>query len=71
MRQYKKVETTELDKVFATNVEKKFSERQISSMQRSAGDISQGKDNEVHEFDLCEECYDAWISDFSIPVEKK
>ena len=32
MRQYKKVETTELDKVFATNVEKKFSERQISSM---------------------------------------
>lgn len=29
-----------------------------------------GKDGEVHTFDLCEECYDKWISGFCIPVEK-
>ena len=32
MRQYKKVETTELDKVFCNKCGKEFSERQISSM---------------------------------------
>ena len=30
-----------------------------------------GKDNEVHRFDLCEECYDRMISQFVIPVEKE
>ena len=31
------------------------------------------KDNEVHVFDICEECYDAWIKQFKLPVkiEKK
>lgn len=29
------------------------------------------KDGEIHEFDLCEACYDKWISGFQIPVEKK
>lgn len=29
------------------------------------------KDNEVHKFDLCEACYDEWISHFAIPVEKE
>lgn len=28
------------------------------------------KDGENHEFDLCESCYDKWISAFLIPVEK-
>lgn len=28
------------------------------------------KDGERHRFDLCEQCYDQWISDFCIPVEK-
>ena len=27
------------------------------------------KDNEVHRFDLCEECYDRLIHSFKIPVE--
>lgn len=27
------------------------------------------KDGEIHHFDLCEECYDEWISSFRIPVE--
>lgn len=26
------------------------------------------KDEEIHKFDLCEECYDSWIKEFSIPV---
>ncbi|NCB94419.1 MAG: hypothetical protein EOM40_17950 [Clostridia bacterium] len=28
-----------------------------------------GKDGEHHQFDLCEECYDAWIKSFVIPAE--
>ena len=27
------------------------------------------KDNDVHKFDLCEKCYDEFISTFQIPVE--
>lgn len=27
------------------------------------------KDNEFHQFDLCEDCYDKLISSFKIPVE--
>ena len=29
------------------------------------------KDGEVHDFDLCESCYDKWIGSFRIPVEVK
>lgn len=29
------------------------------------------KDEETHDFDLCESCYDKWIAGFQIPVEKK
>lgn len=27
------------------------------------------KDNEIHRFDLCENCYDEWVRSFAIPVE--
>lgn len=27
------------------------------------------KDFEIHHFILCEQCYDAWIHNFAIPVE--
>ena len=27
------------------------------------------KDEEIHKFDLCEECYDEWIREFRIPVD--
>ena len=71
MRQYKKVETTELDKVFCNKCGKEIlREADFLHVEKRWGYFS-GKDNEVHEFDVCEECYDAWISDFSIPVEKK
>lgn len=29
------------------------------------------KDGEKQEFDVCEECYDKWISSFQIPVKKQ
>lgn len=29
------------------------------------------KDGSVHQFDLCEDCYDAWTLTFEIPVSKK
>lgn len=29
------------------------------------------KDLEIHEFCLCEDCYDAWIQNFLIPVTKR
>lgn len=29
------------------------------------------KDGLRHKFDLCEECYDKWISGFIIPVEEE
>ena len=27
------------------------------------------KDEEIHKFDLCEECYDRWTATFSIPID--
>ena len=30
-----------------------------------------GKDGEKQEFDVCEECYDKWISSFQVPVQKQ
>lgn len=32
-------------------------------------EYSSGKDNEVHSFDLCEDCYDEMTKAFLIPVE--
>ena len=34
-----------------------------------AWDYFSEKDGEVHHFDLCEDCYDEWISQFKIPVD--
>lgn len=34
-----------------------------------AWDYFSEKDGQVHHFDLCEDCYDEWISGFQLPVE--
>ena len=34
-----------------------------------AWDYFSEKDGQVHHFDLCEDCYDEWISGFRLPVE--
>ncbi|MCI8639513.1 MAG: hypothetical protein HFG41_10345 [Coprococcus sp.] len=42
----------------------------VLSVEKRWGYFS-GKDNEVHRFDLCEECYDKLIRSFGIPAEKE
>lgn len=27
------------------------------------------KDGQIHSFDLCEQCYEAWVKEFQIPVD--
>ncbi len=34
-----------------------------------AWDFFSEKDGDVHHFDLCEACYDEWISQFRIPAD--
>ena len=40
----------------------------VFSVEYAFGYVS-NKDEEIHKFDLCEECYDKWIKTFNIPVE--
>lgn len=40
----------------------------VLSVEKRWGYFS-NKDNEVHHFNLCEECYDEIIATFQIPVE--
>ena len=42
----------------------------VLSVEKCWGYFS-NKDNEVHRFDLCEECYDKFIASFVIPVDKE
>ena len=69
MRQYKKVETTELDKVFCNKCGKEIlREADFLHVEKRWGYFSE-KDGERHAFDLCETCYDALLQSFLIPVE--
>jgi len=76
MRQYKMQETKEVDKIICNKCGKEIvvrngvPEEDTFSAQKRWGYFSE-KDNEVHEIDLCEECYDKWIATFAIPVEQK
>lgn len=76
MRQYKMQEKKEVEKIICNKCGKEIlvkngvSEEDVLSVQKRWGYFSK-KDNDVHEFDLCEECYDKWVATFSIPVEQK
>ncbi len=76
MRQYKMQEKKEVEKIICNKCGKEIlvkngvSEEDVLSVQKRWGYFSK-KDNDVHEFDLCEECYDKWIATFSIPIEQK
>lgn len=76
MRQYKMQETKEVEKIICNKCGKEIvvksgmTEEDVLSIQKRWGYFS-NKDNEMHEFDLCEECYDQWIATFTIPVEQK
>ena len=41
----------------------------ILEVEKRWGYFSNNKDNEVHKFDLCEECYDEFVGTFQIPIE--
>lgn len=76
MRQYKIKETKEVEKIICNQcgkeifVENGVPKEDVLSVQKRWGYFS-GKDNEVHEFDLCEDCYDKWVAGFAIPPEQK
>ena len=74
MRQYKIQETREVEKIICNKCGKEISvkngvpEADMLSVEKRWGYFSE-KDNQVHEFDLCEECYDNFVRTFQIPIE--
>ena len=76
MRQYKMKETKEIEKIICNKCGKEIvvnngvAEADALSVEKRWGYFS-NKDNQVHAFDLCEECYDNWIATFLIPIEER
>lgn len=76
MRQYKMQEKKIVEKIICNKCGKEIlvkngiAEEDTLSVQKRWGYFS-NKDNIVHEFDLCEECYDKWIKTFVIGIEEK
>lgn len=74
MRQYKIEGTKVVDKIICNKCGKEIfvnngiQEADTFSVQKRWGYFSE-KDNEQHSFDLCEECYDAWVATFQVPIE--
>lgn len=77
MRRFTDYETNEkrLSDIFCNRCGKKIQvingvpEEDVLSVEKRWGYFS-SKDNEVHRFDLCEDCYDELLSSFRIPAEK-
>ncbi len=73
MRQYKMQETKEVVKIICNRCGKEIivkngiPEEDVLSVQKRWGYFS-NKDNEAHEFELCEQCYDQIVSGFRFPV---
>lgn len=76
MRRYTMKERKETETIFCNGCGKEILikdgiiREDLLSVEKRWGYFS-GKDNEVHRFDLCEECYDRMTSQFVIPVEKE
>lgn len=74
MRKYLDEKKTELCAVFCNNCEKELLvERGILKegcldVNASFGYFSK-KDGQIHDFDLCEDCYNKMIAKFRIPVD--
>lgn len=68
MRQYQEQETAVVKDVFCNKCGKEIVNAGVFRVDYRWGYFS-NKDNEVHHFDLCEECYDEMIATFQIPVE--
>lgn len=76
MRQYKKTESKEIDKIICNKcgkeivVENGIAKEEFISVEKRWGYFS-NKDNEQHCFELCEACYDDFLKEFVIPAEIK
>ena len=76
MRRYTLKETKETEKIFCNGCGKEISVKDgmaredFLSVEKRWGYFSE-KDNEIHRFDLCDECYDRMISGFTIPAERE
>ena len=76
MRRYTMKERRETETIFCNGCGKEIKIKDgviregLHSVEKRWGYFSD-KDNEVHRFDLCEECYDRMVSQFVIPVEKE
>lgn len=74
MRQFELQERKEISKIICNkcgkeiNIKQGIPEEDVFSAEKRWGYFS-NKDNEVHHIDLCEACYDEWISTFLIPVD--
>lgn len=74
MRQYQIKETKEVAKIICNKCGKEISvinghfKEEVLGVEHTWGYFS-GKDGEKHVFDLCESCYDEFVTSFEIPVE--
>lgn len=50
--------------------ERTIIEKEFLHIKKQWGYFS-NKDGIIHEFDVCEECYDRWLENFVIPPEKR
>ena len=58
-------------KEFTVNeTEKTILEKEFLHVRKQWGYFS-NKDGIIHEFDVCEECYDRWLENFVIPPENR
>lgn len=55
-------------KIVCNKCGREIENEDVLSIEKRWGYFS-NKDNEVHKFDLCEKCYDEFVSTFQISVE--
>lgn len=78
MRQYKnyKKEEKQIEKIVCNMCKREIEvingipREDMLTVEKRWGYFSR-KDNEIHHFDLCEDCYDKFVASFAIPLEKE
>ena len=75
MRRYREETGAELAQLVCNKcgkelkIEKGILKEGVFSVKAEFGYFSR-KDGRVHEFDLCEDCYDEMVAQFAVPVEE-
>ena len=75
MRRYKNQDENQILEIYCNccrkklKIEKDLIQEEVFPVRMQWGYFSE-KDGEYHCFDVCEACYDRWVSSFQIPVEK-